>query len=126
MQYERYYAGDPFRLVASNYTSYAYKHECEKLVEAALALAGLPRPGVRASLPAGLGMAERFVLIQAERRPKRSRRPNDEPFARPQRSGRRCLRRFAWRISRPWSIPVSSIAPVHSPSANWRDGWRPS
>lgn len=42
MQYERYYAGDPFRLVAGNYINYAYKHECEKLVAAALALAGKP------------------------------------------------------------------------------------
>ena len=42
MQYERYYAGDPFRLVASNYTNYAYKHECERLVANALALAGDP------------------------------------------------------------------------------------
>lgn len=42
MQYERYYAGDPFRLVASNYTNYAYKNDCERLVARALALAGNP------------------------------------------------------------------------------------
>ncbi len=42
MQYERYYAGDPFRLVASNYVNYAHKHECERLVAQALALAGQP------------------------------------------------------------------------------------
>lgn len=42
MQYERYYAGDPFRLVASNYTNYPNKHECEQLVARALALAGEP------------------------------------------------------------------------------------
>lgn len=42
MQYERYYAGDPFRLVASNYVNYAHKHECERLVSQALALAGKP------------------------------------------------------------------------------------
>lgn len=44
MQYERYYAGDPFRLVASNYTNYAYKHECEHLVAKALKLAGAAVP----------------------------------------------------------------------------------
>ena len=44
MQYERYYAGDPVRLLASNYTAYANKHECEKLVAQALALAGEPGP----------------------------------------------------------------------------------
>ena len=42
MQYERYYAGDPFRLVASNYLNYAHKHECERLVAQALAMAGQP------------------------------------------------------------------------------------
>jgi anthranilate 3-monooxygenase (FAD) / 4-hydroxyphenylacetate 3-monooxygenase len=42
MQYERYYAGDPFRLVASNYVNYAYKSECENLVSQALMLAGKP------------------------------------------------------------------------------------
>jgi anthranilate 3-monooxygenase (FAD) / 4-hydroxyphenylacetate 3-monooxygenase len=42
MQYERYYAGDPFRLVASNYVNYAYKSECQNLVSRALALAGRP------------------------------------------------------------------------------------
>lgn len=42
MQYERYYAGDPFRIVASNYTNYANKHECERLVASALAMAGEP------------------------------------------------------------------------------------
>lgn len=42
MQYERYYAGDPFRLVASNYLNYVYKHECERLVAQAMALAGDP------------------------------------------------------------------------------------
>jgi anthranilate 3-monooxygenase (FAD)/4-hydroxyphenylacetate 3-monooxygenase len=42
MQYERYYAGDPVRLLAGNYLSYAYKHECESLVKRALAIAGRP------------------------------------------------------------------------------------
>ncbi|MBL8382763.1 MAG: 4-hydroxyphenylacetate 3-monooxygenase, oxygenase component [Burkholderiales bacterium] len=42
MQYERYYAGDPVRLVASNYTSYAHRGECDRLVAGALALAGRP------------------------------------------------------------------------------------
>lgn len=45
MQYERYYAGDPFRLTASNYLNYACKHECERLVAGALALAGNPASG---------------------------------------------------------------------------------
>jgi anthranilate 3-monooxygenase (FAD) / 4-hydroxyphenylacetate 3-monooxygenase len=40
MQYERYYAGDPVRLVASNYTNYAYRKDCDRLVANALALAG--------------------------------------------------------------------------------------
>lgn len=44
MQYERYYAGDPVRLVASNYLSYPHKAECQRLVDAALALAGDPVP----------------------------------------------------------------------------------
>ena len=42
MQYERYYAGDPVRVTAGNYLSYAYKHECEALVAKALALGGKP------------------------------------------------------------------------------------
>jgi anthranilate 3-monooxygenase (FAD) / 4-hydroxyphenylacetate 3-monooxygenase len=42
MQYERYYAGDPVRLVAGNYLSYAYKSECQGLVQRALELAGKP------------------------------------------------------------------------------------
>lgn len=42
MQYERYYAGDPVRLLAGNYLNYACKHECEALVAKALALAGRP------------------------------------------------------------------------------------
>ena len=42
LQYERYYAGDPVRLLAGNYLSYAYKKECEALVAKALALAGRP------------------------------------------------------------------------------------
>ena len=49
MQYERYYAGDPFRLVASNYLSYAHKHECERLVANALALAGSPGEAPRSA-----------------------------------------------------------------------------
>jgi|JI10StandDraft_1071094.scaffolds.fasta_scaffold132761_3 anthranilate 3-monooxygenase (FAD)/4-hydroxyphenylacetate 3-monooxygenase len=42
MQYERYYAGDPVRLLASNYVSYPLRGECDRLVSAALALAGDP------------------------------------------------------------------------------------
>jgi len=42
MQYERYYAGDPVRLLAGNYLSYPHKKECEALVAKALALAGRP------------------------------------------------------------------------------------
>ncbi|MDB5838542.1 MAG: 4-hydroxyphenylacetate 3-monooxygenase, oxygenase subunit [Herminiimonas sp.] len=42
MQYERYYAGDPVRLVAGNYLSYAYKQECKDAVQRALALSGDP------------------------------------------------------------------------------------
>jgi len=42
MQYERYYAGDPVRLLASNYLNYSNKHECESLVSRALALSGKP------------------------------------------------------------------------------------
>jgi len=45
LQYERYYAGDPFRLIASNYVSYPNRSECDRLVDAALALAG--RAGTR-------------------------------------------------------------------------------
>ncbi|GAA3239222.1 4-hydroxyphenylacetate 3-monooxygenase, oxygenase component [Pseudonocardia petroleophila] len=40
-QYERYYAGDPVRLLATNYLSYD-KSECFRLVDRALALAGDP------------------------------------------------------------------------------------
>lgn len=42
MQYERYYAGDPVRLMAGNYLSYQYKSECQRLVSNALALSKLP------------------------------------------------------------------------------------
>jgi len=41
MQYERYYAGDPVRLMAGNYLFYQYKHECQRLVTDALALSKL-------------------------------------------------------------------------------------
>jgi anthranilate 3-monooxygenase (FAD)/4-hydroxyphenylacetate 3-monooxygenase len=44
LQYERYYAGDPVRLVASNYLSYAHRGECDRLVADALALAGHAAP----------------------------------------------------------------------------------
>ena len=50
MQYERYYAGDPVRVIAGNYLSYAYKHECERLVANALALAGEPGGAARGRL----------------------------------------------------------------------------
>lgn len=40
MQYERYYAGDPVRLLAGNYLAYGARTECDRLVQAALALAG--------------------------------------------------------------------------------------
>jgi anthranilate 3-monooxygenase (FAD)/4-hydroxyphenylacetate 3-monooxygenase len=43
LQYERYYAGDPVRLVASNYQFYENKGECRALVERALALSGDPK-----------------------------------------------------------------------------------
>lgn len=43
LQYERYYAGDPMRIVAGNYLSYEHKDECRALVERALALSGDPR-----------------------------------------------------------------------------------
>lgn len=42
LQYERYYAGDPVRLVASNYLNYAYRGDCDRMVAEALALAGRP------------------------------------------------------------------------------------
>lgn len=41
LQYERYYAGDPVRLVAGNYLAYD-RAECQALVERALRLAGDP------------------------------------------------------------------------------------
>jgi anthranilate 3-monooxygenase (FAD)/4-hydroxyphenylacetate 3-monooxygenase len=42
LQYERYYAGDPVRLLARNYLAYD-KSECSALVERALAMAGTPQ-----------------------------------------------------------------------------------
>jgi anthranilate 3-monooxygenase (FAD)/4-hydroxyphenylacetate 3-monooxygenase len=45
LQYERYYAGDPVRLYAGNYTSYD-KTESQRLVDRALALAGEPAEAV--------------------------------------------------------------------------------
>jgi anthranilate 3-monooxygenase (FAD)/4-hydroxyphenylacetate 3-monooxygenase len=48
MQYERYYAGDPVRVVAGTYLGYVHKDECMRLVDNALALGGTPaarRPG---------------------------------------------------------------------------------
>ncbi len=42
MQYERYYAGDPVRVVAGNYLSYEHKAECQRLLANALSLAGSP------------------------------------------------------------------------------------
>ena len=44
-QYERYYAGDPVRLVASNYLFYEGKADLRALVAQALALGGDPRGG---------------------------------------------------------------------------------
>lgn len=46
VQYERYYAGDPVRLLAVNYMAYD-KSECDALVDRALKIAG--EPAVRAS-----------------------------------------------------------------------------
>jgi anthranilate 3-monooxygenase (FAD)/4-hydroxyphenylacetate 3-monooxygenase len=45
LQYERYYAGDPVRLLAQAYLSYD-KSTCERLTAQALALAGDPGAGV--------------------------------------------------------------------------------
>ncbi len=42
LQYERYYAGDPVRVIASNYLNYPYREDCDRLVAQALALAGDP------------------------------------------------------------------------------------
>jgi len=47
LQYERYYAGDPVRTVASNYLQ-VKDDEMMRLVNEALALAGDPEPGQRA------------------------------------------------------------------------------
>jgi anthranilate 3-monooxygenase (FAD)/4-hydroxyphenylacetate 3-monooxygenase len=43
VQYERYYAGDPVRILAGNYLAYD-KTDCFRLVDRALALAGDPEP----------------------------------------------------------------------------------
>jgi anthranilate 3-monooxygenase (FAD)/4-hydroxyphenylacetate 3-monooxygenase len=43
LQYERYYAGDPVRLLAGNYLS-CNDHDLLALVNSALDLAGLPLP----------------------------------------------------------------------------------
>jgi anthranilate 3-monooxygenase (FAD)/4-hydroxyphenylacetate 3-monooxygenase len=48
LQYERYYAGDPVRLLASNYLSYGDKRP-EELVSAALLLSGDPLPAKKAA-----------------------------------------------------------------------------
>jgi len=48
VQYERYYAGDPVRLVAGNYLSYD-KSECDALVAKAMQLAGDPAASVKAA-----------------------------------------------------------------------------
>lgn len=45
VQYERYYAGDPVRMFAMNYSSYD-KNDCFRLVDHALALAGDPAEAV--------------------------------------------------------------------------------
>ena len=42
MQYERYYAGDPVRIVAGNYLAYEGRAELQAVVDRALALAGDP------------------------------------------------------------------------------------
>jgi anthranilate 3-monooxygenase (FAD)/4-hydroxyphenylacetate 3-monooxygenase len=42
LQYERYWAGDPVRLLASNYLSYEHKDRCLDTVDRALELAGKP------------------------------------------------------------------------------------
>lgn len=49
MQYERYYAGDPVRLLAGNYLSYGDRAQCDRLVQNALALSGSPQAGDLAS-----------------------------------------------------------------------------
>lgn len=46
LQYERYYAGDPVRITASNYLQ-VQDGEMMQLVNEALALAGNPRPGAK-------------------------------------------------------------------------------
>lgn len=45
LQYERYYAGDPVRMLAGNYLGYDTT-DCFRLVDRALALAGDPSPAV--------------------------------------------------------------------------------
>jgi hypothetical protein len=42
LQYDRYNAGDELRLFADNSPGHAYRGECDRLVERALALAGAP------------------------------------------------------------------------------------
>ena len=42
MHYDRYNAGDPVRLLAGNYIGGAYRGECDRLAERALALVGGP------------------------------------------------------------------------------------
>ena len=43
LQYERYYVGDPVRILARTFLAYD-RAECQKLVDYALALAGDPEP----------------------------------------------------------------------------------
>ncbi len=47
MQYERYYAGDPVRIVAGNYLGYEGRAELQAMVDRALALAGDPAASKR-------------------------------------------------------------------------------
>ncbi|MGE0733314.1 MAG: 4-hydroxyphenylacetate 3-monooxygenase, oxygenase component [Alphaproteobacteria bacterium] len=42
LQYERYWVGDPYRLVATNFLSYEHKAHCKSVVANALAWAGEP------------------------------------------------------------------------------------
>jgi anthranilate 3-monooxygenase (FAD)/4-hydroxyphenylacetate 3-monooxygenase len=51
LQYERYYAGDPVRVTAGNYLA-ADDRDMMRLVDAALALAGDPKPAERPALTA--------------------------------------------------------------------------
>ncbi len=43
LQYERYYVGDPVRILARTFLSYD-RTECQELLDYALALAGDPEP----------------------------------------------------------------------------------